>query len=75
MYNKKKNILLILLFLFVFNQTNLLAKESNIKISNITPQAITTENTKYPDYAKMYLGDDKHEKFNRKRFLYFCSTR
>ena len=22
----------------------------------------------YPDYAKMYVGDDKHEKFNRKMF-------
>lgn len=31
-------------------------------------QAVLTETNKYPDYAKMYVGDDKYEKFNRKMF-------
>jgi len=28
----------------------------------------TTQESKYPDYAKMYAGEDKFEKFNRKMF-------
>lgn len=31
-------------------------------------QAVQTENCKYPDYATMYVGEDKYEKFNRKMF-------
>ena len=37
-------------------------------ITNICFAVELTEETKYPDYAELYLGKDKLEKFNRKVF-------
>lgn len=43
--------------------------EEVINTSSTDIQAVeTVEGNKYPDYAKMYVGEDKHEKFNRKMF-------
>ena len=60
----RKIILLFIVFLLTF---------SPIKAESVTtPETIqaveTTESDKYPDYAKMFTGEDKHEKFNRKMF-------
>ena len=63
---KQKVISLFLVFVLIFNpvSANII---SDISSKNI--QAVeTSESDKYPDYAKMYTGDDKHEKFNRKMF-------
>ena len=63
MFSKKKIVSLILLLLFIFN--------INLPIYAVAKndiQAVLTETNKYPDYAKMYVGDDKYEKFNRKMF-------
>ncbi len=58
-------------FLFFILAVNTIFAEE-YKITN-TPQADiqaveTSQESKYPDYAKMYAGDDKYEKFNRKVF-------
>lgn len=62
MFSKNKIISLALLFLLIFNNLSVLATtETDI-------QAVQAENYKYPDYATMYVGEDKYEKFNRKMF-------
>lgn len=65
---KNKFIALLLLILLI---TNSIQAEER-KIANLAPSDIqaveTTQCSKYPDYAKMYNGDDKYEKFNRKMF-------
>ena len=67
MLNKKKFISLILSFLLLVNP--IVTAEIIYNENSIDVQAVETSNkTKYPDYAKMYLGEDKHENFNRKMF-------
>ena len=62
MFSKNKIVSLALLFLLIFNNLSVLAT------TKTDIQAIQTENYKYPDYATMYVGEDKYEKFNRKMF-------
>ena len=59
---KNKIISLVLLLLLAFNNLGAItfAKEDI--------QAVQTEAHRYPDYAKMYVGEDKFEGFNRKMF-------
>jgi len=68
MFNKNKFVHAALFFILAFNAV--LAEE--YKITHTPPPSVqaveTTQETKYPDYAKMYTGDDKFEKFNRKMF-------
>ena len=62
MFSKNKFISLALLLLLLINNLSVLsATKTDI-------QAVQTENCKYPDYATMYVGEDKYEKFNRKMF-------
>lgn len=65
---RKKVLTVLLLFLLVLNT----AIADEYKITDAPPSNIqaagTTRESKYPDYAKMYTGDDKYEKFNRKMF-------
>lgn len=64
---KKKILSLFLVFLISFNFV--FADEIISNPASIDIQAVeTTDRDKYPDYAKMYVGKDKHEKFNRKMF-------
>ena len=64
----KKKIVAILLLLLLGFQTSIFA-EVIYNENSIDLQAVkATPNTKYTDYAKMYVGEDKHEKFNRKMF-------
>ena len=51
----KLSVTVVILFLFCFSFNNI-------------SLAIDAENTKYPDYSQIYLGEDKFEKFNRKVF-------
>lgn len=60
MFSKNKIISLIFLLLFTLNIS---FAETQADI-----QALQAEIPKYPDYAKMYVGEDKYEKFNRKMF-------
>ena len=62
MFSKNKIVSLALLFLLIFNNLSVLAT------TKTDIQAIQTEKYKYPDYATMYVGEDKYEKFNRKMF-------
>lgn len=62
MFSKNKIISLALLFLLIFNNLSVLAT------TKTDIQAVQAENYKYPDYATMYVGEDKYEKFNRKMF-------
>ena len=39
-----------------------------ISFAKTAVQAVQTETNKYPDYSRMYIGDDKYESFNRKMF-------
>ena len=39
-----------------------------VLVFNLAFPVIAEETTKYPDYAKMYVGEDKLEGFNRKMF-------
>ena len=65
---KKKFISLILVFLLLFNP-EFVHSELVINPASADIQAVeTVKGDKYPDYSKMYLGEDKHEKFNRKMF-------
>lgn len=68
MFLKNKIITFLLLFFIVFNSA--IAEET--VVSSALPadiQAVeTTQESKYPDYAKMYAGEDKFEKINRKMF-------
>lgn len=69
MYYKNKFAVLSISIFLAFNisvssiaKTEIISSEQNI-------QAVqTTQESKYPDYAKMYTGEDKHEAFNRKMF-------
>lgn len=68
MFNKNKIIALFLALLIVFN-TNFSFSETVYNENSIDIQAVeTSKGSRYPDYAKMYLGEDKHENFNRKMF-------
>jgi len=63
---KKKFVLLLVFISLIFHQTICYSEEIQ-NTDNI--QAVeTTQTSKYPDYAQMYTGEDKHEKFNRKMF-------
>lgn len=61
MLSKNKIVLFALLVLLALNNISVLAQKIDI-------QAVQTENCKFPDYATMYVGEDKYEKFNRKMF-------
>ena len=55
-------------FIIFCNQLTL-AEEIIYNENSIDLQAAkTSTESKYPDYSKMYLGEDKHENFNRKMF-------
>lgn len=57
-----------LLTVLLLQNLNCLA-EQVYNENSVNIQAVeTTQESKFPDYAKMYLGEDKHEKFNRKMF-------
>lgn len=62
MHSKNKIVSFALLALLVLNNFSVLAAQKT------DIQAVQTENCKYPDYATMYVGEDKYEKFNRKMF-------
>ena len=62
MLSKNKIVSFALLALLVLNNFSVLAAQKT------DIQAVQTENCKYPDYATMYVGEDKYEKFNRKMF-------
>ena len=65
---KQKIISLFLLSLLILNPL-CIAEEKIINENSIDIQAVeTTQSSRYPDYAKMYVGEDKYEKFNRKMF-------
>ena len=64
-----KNKLLSLFIAFLLLLTPVYSDEKIYNTNSIDIQAIeTTQHSKYPDYAEMYLGEDKHENFNRKMF-------
>lgn len=63
MLYRKIMLSLTLLIFLVFNNLSVLPMEQQS-----APQAVQTESSRYPDYAKMYVGEDKYEKFNRKMF-------
>lgn len=70
---KNKFIALVLVFTLVLtpilNLNNFAYAEEIINTNSADIQAVETDHlSKYPDYAKMYVGEDKHEKFNRKMF-------
>lgn len=58
---------LLLLFTLILNPISY-AESSLNQINNNIQVVETSENDRFPDYAKMYTGEDKHEKFNRKMF-------
>ncbi len=62
MFSKNKIVSFALLVLLALNNFSVLAAQK------IDIQAVQTENCKFPDYATMYVGEDKYEKFNRKMF-------
>ena len=62
MLSKNKIVSFALLALLILNNFSVLAAQKT------DIQAVQTENCKYPDYATMYVGEDKYEKFNRKMF-------
>jgi len=63
---KNRLITLLVLIGILFNPISFSAENTD-QAQNI--QAVeTVQSSKYPDYAKMYTGEDKHEKFNRKMF-------
>ena len=64
---RSKIISLIVTFILVLNP--IISAEEVINQNSTDIQAVETEHfSKYPDYASMYVGEDKHEKFNRKMF-------
>ena len=63
---KQKIISLFLAFILIFNPVS--AKSVSVQTSDNVQAVEATDTDKYPDYAKMYVGEDKHEKFNRKMF-------
>lgn len=62
MFSRNKIVSFALLALLALNNFSVLAAQKT------DIQAVQTENYKYPDYATMYVGEDKYEKFNRKMF-------
>lgn len=65
---KQKVISLFLVLTLSINSFSAYA-ENVINEPDVNVQAVQTfDINKYPDYAKMYVGEDKHEKFNRKMF-------
>ncbi len=64
---KKKIALFLLLLTLLFN-TPVFPEEVYNQASKDIQAVEAVDRNKYPDYAKMYVGDDKHEKFNRKMF-------
>ena len=65
---KKKIISLLLIFSLALSPC-LYAQEIIQNYASSDIQAVeTNDKNKYPDYAKMFTGEDKHEKFNRKMF-------
>ncbi len=63
---KQKIISLFLAFILIFNPVS--AKSVSVQTSDNVQAVEAADTDKYPDYAKMYVGEDKHEKFNRKMF-------
>ena len=57
MYIKNKLAIFAIIFCLIFNITN-----SAFSLEN------SIKDIKYPDYTKIYIGEDKFEKFNRKVF-------
>ena len=67
MINKNKIVALLLSILMLINQAGI--AEVIYNQNSVDIQAVeTTQGNKYPDYSKMYVGEDKHENFNRKMF-------
>lgn len=66
LFNKKflSIILSVLLFLNPISIAEVVYNENSIDVQVVE----TNQESRYPDYAKMYVGEDKHEKFNRKMF-------
>ena len=65
---KQKIISLILLLCLLLNPSFISAEEVINSASTDIQAVEATDSSKYPDYAKMYVGEDKHEKLNRKMF-------
>lgn len=66
--NFKKKLILLFLLLTVAFQTVSVA-EVVYNENSVDIQAVeATQDSKYADYARMYVGEDKYEKFNRKMF-------
>ncbi len=64
---KNKFVIIFLLFNLLITQ-NIYAEEI-VNQNSVDIQAVeTTQDSRYPDYSKMFVGEDKHEKFNRKMF-------
>lgn len=64
-----KNKFVILFLLFNLLITHNIYAEEIINQNSVDIQAVeTTQDSRYPDYSKMFVGEDKHEKFNRKMF-------
>ena len=64
-----KNKLVIIFLLFNLLITQNIYAEEIINQNSVDIQAVeTTQDSRYPDYSKMFVGEDKHEKFNRKMF-------
>ena len=64
----KKKLLILLLFFNLLFSSFIQAEEITNK-NSVSIQAVeTTQESRYPDYSKIYVGDDKHEKINRKMF-------
>ena len=64
---RKKVLSFLLVIILLFNP--IISAEEIYNKNSIDIQAVETEQiNRFPDYAKMYVGEDKHEKFNRKMF-------
>lgn len=67
--NKFLSLILALLLIFNVNSPLLFAAEQTPAVENKTDiQAVEARKPKYPNYADMYVGEDKYEGFNRKMF-------
>ncbi len=67
--NKFLSLILALLLIFNVNSPLLFAAEQAPAVENKTDiQAVEARKPKYPNYADMYVGEDKYEGFNRKMF-------
>ncbi len=66
---KRKLLSCLVLIMLLLNPCLFAAEEIIYNENSIDIQAVeTSDKPRYPDYAKMYVGEDKHEKFNRKMF-------